>query len=243
MQETIERPGAASTRTGPRWVRRPAAAALVGFLVVLTGGFAAVQALPTRYAATSFITFLPRPDANIAADTVTLVGQKYVVVATSIRTLRAAGARVGSTAADLTTRTTAVLVAGTGNVEVTVTLADRDRAANAANAVVATLVRDAVNDPIVQAEATAPAVAGSAHPTPPRMLLRIASLLAAGLAGALAWTVAAGATRRREAGAAWDGAGDPDGARSTLPTAPHAITPGRGALTAAGNSTRRQDLP
>ena len=196
MQDTIERPSPGNTRAGPGWVRRPATAALAGFLVVLIGGLAVVQVLPTRYAATSVVTFLPRPDANIAADTVALVGQKYVVVATSVHTLTAAGTRVGITAADLTTRTTAVLVTGTGNVEVTVTMASRAQAANAANAVTGTLIRDAANDPIVQAESTSPAVAAAAEVKPPRMLLRVAVILAAGLAAALAWTAIAGATRR-----------------------------------------------
>ena len=196
MQDTIERPSPGNTSAGPGWVRRPATAALAGFLVVLIGGLAVVQVLPTRYAATSVVTFLPRPDANIAADTVALVGQKYVVVATSVHTLTAAGTRVGITAADLTTRTTAVLVTGTGNVEVTVTMASRAQAANAANAVTGTLIRDAANDPIVQAESTSPAVAASAEVKPPRMLLRVAVILAAGLAAALAWTAIAGATRR-----------------------------------------------
>jgi hypothetical protein len=175
--------------------RRPALAAVAAFLTVLTGALLAVQAMPTTYAATSVVSFVPRPTSLMSADTVQLVGQKYVVLATSPITLDAAGVAVGAPTGLLTRATTAVLGAGTGNVAVTVTLADRYGAAVAANAVAGALVRASRSDRLVEGEQTAPAVAATAEPRPARALLRSAGVLAALLAGALAGSAVAGFAR------------------------------------------------
>jgi hypothetical protein len=169
------------------------------FGAVLGGVLAGVQRMPTRYAATSVVSFVPRPNSLTSADTVQLVGQKYVVLATSPVTLDAAGRAVRAPLGLLTGATTAVLGAGTGNVAVTVTLPDRSDAAAAANAVAVALVRASRSDRLVAGEQTAPAVAATAVPKPPRTLLRGAGALAALLAAALTWTALAGLARPREA--------------------------------------------
>ncbi|MEN3356143.1 MAG: hypothetical protein V7637_125 [Mycobacteriales bacterium] len=178
--------------------RRRLAAALSATLLVGAGALATVQLTPPRYAATSVVSFVPRPNLLASADTVQLVGQKYVVLATSPLTLEAAGSALGTPAGPLTGATAAVLGAGTGNVAVTVTLPDRARAADAANAVAAVLVRASRSDQLVEGEQTAPAVPGTAELHPPRLLLRSAAVLAAVLAGLLVWTALAGLVRPRE---------------------------------------------
>jgi hypothetical protein len=179
--------------------RRQLLAAAGAFLAVLAGALAGVQLMSTRYAATSVVSFVPRPSSLTSADTVQLVGQKYVVLATSPITLDAAGAAVGAPLGLLTGATTAVLGAGTGNVAVTVTLPDRSDAAAAANAVAEALVRASRSDRLVEGEQTAPAVAATAEPRPARMLLRGAGGLAAVLAGALTWSALAGLAGPRDA--------------------------------------------
>ena len=90
-----------------------------------------------------------------------------------------------------------VLDAGTGNVEITVEWPERQQAVNAANAVAGVLVRRSAQDQLVIGEATAPAVGSRIEVRPPRMLLLIASGLAAALAAVLAWAVVKARPRLR----------------------------------------------
>jgi hypothetical protein len=177
--------------------RSPAIAAAAVFVAVLAGVLGAVQAMPTRYAATSVVSFVPRPESPASADTVQLVGEKYVVLAGAPATLQAAQQVAGTAVQQLGDATAVELGAGTGNVSITVTLADRDRAVAAANAVAAALVRASAGDRLVSGEQTSPAVPETVRLLPARMLLRAAGLLAAVLAAALAWTAARGRVLRR----------------------------------------------
>jgi hypothetical protein len=171
------------------------------FATVLVGALAAVQQLPTTYAAVSVVSFLPRPETPVGADTVELVGQKYAVLATSPEVLRTAGATLGGRPDDLRAATTAVLGEGTGNLQVTVTLPDRNRAAGAANAVAGALVRASARDELVTGELVSPATGPDAEVRPARMLLRGVGGIAAVLAAALVWAVVAGGRRRERAAA------------------------------------------
>ena len=155
-----------------------------------------IRTLPTTYAAVSVVSFLPRPEAQVPADTVQLVGQKYAVLATSPDVLQQAGTAAGVPAEELRSATTAVLGTGTGNLDVTVTLADPDRAARAANAVTGVLIRASEQDPLAAGELTSRAVGRDAEERPARTLLGGAGLLAAALAAALVWAVVAGGRRR-----------------------------------------------
>jgi hypothetical protein len=166
------------------------------FVTVLLGALGVVRTLPTAYAASSVVSFLPRPDALLGADTVQLVGQKYAVLATSPDVLRSAAAVTGDRPEDLRTATTAVLAEGTGNLRITATLADADRAARAANAVADVLIRASGRDQLVAAELTSRAIGQDAEVRPARMLLRGVGVLAAALAAALAWSLVAGVRRR-----------------------------------------------
>lgn len=176
------------------WAGAVLAAAVFG--AVLLGALGVVQTLPTVYAASSVVSFLPRPDAPLGADTVQLVGEKYAVLATSPDVLRSVGTATGERPEDLRTATSATLAEGTGNLQVTVTLAEPDRAARAANAVAEVLVGTSSRDELVTGERTARAVAEDAEVRPARMLLRGVGLLAAALAAALVWALLAGRRRR-----------------------------------------------
>jgi capsular polysaccharide biosynthesis protein len=186
--------------------RRALLAGVVVFFVLFSGGLAVIRALPTTYAATTVVSLMPRPGSGVGADTVQMAGQKYVVIATSATTLQTAGKAVGLSAQDLSNATSAVLDAGTGNVEVTVEWRDRERAVNAANAVASILVRRSAQDQLVAGEATAPAVGSRTEVKPARALLVIASGLAAALAALLAWAVVkARPARRLTSRRAWSG--------------------------------------
>lgn len=180
--------------------RRAALAGVVVFFVLFSGGLVVIRALPTRYAATTVVSFMPRAGSGVAADTVQMAGQKYAVIATSATTLEAAGVAVGISPGALSDATSAVLDAGTGNVEITVEWRDREQAVNAANAVAGVLVRRSSQDQLVLGEATAPAVGSRTQVTPPRTLLLLASGLAAALAAVLAWAVVKARPRLGRAG-------------------------------------------
>jgi capsular polysaccharide biosynthesis protein len=169
--------------------RRAGLVGVIVFVVLFSAGLAVIRALPTRYAASTVVSFMPRPGSGVAADTVQMAGQKYVVIATSPTTLQTAGNAVGMTADDLADATTAVLDAGTGNVEITVLWRDRQRAVNAANAVAGVLVQRSATDQLVQGEATSLAVGSRAQVKPARALMLVACGLAAALAAVLAWSV------------------------------------------------------
>jgi hypothetical protein len=166
------------------------------FVAVVVAALALVQRLPTTYAAASVVSFLPRPDGPLGADTVQLVGEKYAVLATSPDVLRSVGTVTGERPDDLRAATTAALAQGTGNLQVTVTLADPERAARAANAVADVLVRTSAQDQLVGGELTSRAVPEDAEVRPARMLLRGAGVLAAALLAALVWTIVTGRKRR-----------------------------------------------
>jgi hypothetical protein len=170
--------------------------AVITFLVVLVGVLAGVQLLPTSYAATSIVTVLPRPTSGVGADTVQLIAEKYVVLATANDTMTSAGSVIRTSPQDLVRATVAVLATGTGNIEVTVTLPDRQTAAAAANAVAVGLVSASRQDPLAVVEAVAPAVPASAQSKPARSVLRAAGLLAALLAAVLVFWVLRGGTGR-----------------------------------------------
>ncbi len=169
--------------------RRAGLVGLIVFVALFMAGLGVIRALPTSYAATAVVSFMPRPGSGVAADTVQIAGQKYVVIATAPTTLQTAGNAAGMSADDLADATTAVLDAGTGNVEVTVQWRDRQRAVNAANAVAGVLVQRSAADELVAGEATSPAVGSRAEVKPARALLLVASGLAAALAALLAWAV------------------------------------------------------
>jgi putative inorganic carbon (hco3(-)) transporter len=190
---------------------RAAAATLVAGIAATVVG---VRAVPMTYEATSVVSFVPRPDSTASADTVQLVGEKYAVLATAPRTLRAAGE--GRAAGDAT----AALDPGTGNLRITVSDRDPRAAVAAANAIGSVVVRSAGRDPLVDGELVAPAAA--AVPAPRRKLLGLAGLAVSVLGVVLVLVVS---RRRAEAsrGRAYGGFAAPGAGRPREPESrPHA---------------------
>ena len=172
-------------------------AAILAFVAVLAGTIGGVQTLPTRYSATSVVSFMPRPQTMTSADTLRLLVEKYAVLATSATITQTAGDAMHARADELASATTATLDAGTGNLEVAVAWSSRQQSVDAANAVADALVRRARYDELVEAEVTSPAVASRAVIRPSRPLLRSAGALAAVLVGILMWTLVRGRPARR----------------------------------------------
>ena len=173
--------------------RRPELlAGILAFTSVLAGALTGIQIVPARYAATSVISFMPRPSAMTSADTVQLLSRKYVVLATSATIMQTAGDAIRTRPDELELTTTASLDAGTGNLGITVARPDPEQAVDAANAVAEVLVRRSRYDDLVEAEATSPAVASRVVSRPARLLLRSAAGVGAVLAGILAWTLVRG---------------------------------------------------
>jgi capsular polysaccharide biosynthesis protein len=203
------RPAVAPPRPEPAdaGTTRPAVRlGVAAFLVVLVCSLGGIQLLPPSYAATAVVSFSPRPTAMSTAETVQLVCQKYVVIATSGQTMHAASAMVGLSPEELSTSTTVTLEAGTANVDITVERPDRDAAVAAANAIAEVLVRDAADDPLVTGETTSPALSSRVTTKPARSVLRAAAVIAALLVGVWVLTIRRGRPARSSL---VTGAGDP----------------------------------
>jgi capsular polysaccharide biosynthesis protein len=167
--------------------------AAAGVLAALLSG---IQAWPTTYAATAIVSFTPKPDAAASAEVMQVIGQKYVVIATSGATLQTAAGLVGTDADTLAGSTTATLSAGTGNVTIMVELPDRGQAVRAANTVAQLVVERSSPDALTAAEVTSAALASRARAKPPRALLSAVSVAAAVLLGFLLWFVLNGRAKR-----------------------------------------------
>ncbi|WP_299952257.1 hypothetical protein [uncultured Modestobacter sp.] len=200
-------------------VTRALVAGAVVLLVVLGLGLAALALQPRSATAAASLTVTPRTDAG--ADAAVLLADRYAALADSATTLRTAR----ESSPELSGVTLDELQEGTGvdradrtaAITVRVTLADRDAAVAAANAVVDALVERGADEDLVDvgrgAEATPARV--STAPDAIRWVAVTALLaLAAGLATA---ALAAGSGRRPGRG--------PDPAAAGLPPA----SPGVGA--------------
>jgi capsular polysaccharide biosynthesis protein len=196
---------------------------------VLAGAIAAVSALvgievmPTRYAATSVVSLVPRPTAVTSADTVRLLGKKYVVVATSATIMQRVGDAIGAQPDELLSSTTANLDAHTDNLTITVVRSDRQSAVDAANAVADALVRRSRFDELAQVEVTSPASAGRVEVSPSGPLLRSAGAVGAVIVGVLAWLLVYGRSAWRLRGA-W-----PRGVRQRQPSGDRVLLVAEGA--------------
>jgi capsular polysaccharide biosynthesis protein len=197
MVSDIDRPPATQEGAGAaaRRPRPPLAAGAVVFVLLALAALAVVQRMPTAYAARAVVSVLPRP-GEVSADTVRLVAQKYAVLATSPDVLSSAATAAGEPD-DLDTATAATVATGTGNLDITVTLPNRDRAARAANAIADVLVTDAARDRLITGELTARAVPGGADVKPPRTLLRAAGILGSALFATVVWALLAGRAAAR----------------------------------------------
>jgi O-antigen ligase len=166
--------------------RRAILAGLLAGLLVLGTGLAVIAQQPTRYAATSTVSFAPRSQPAISADIVRLAAGKYAVTAGAKSTLDSAARGNSMTTSQLRDDLAVSVQQETSNVDIQVTAADPADAAGAANAVAATVARKADRDRLISGEVTAPADPDAAKRKPSRTLLMTVAIVAAVLAGG--WT-------------------------------------------------------
>lgn len=160
---------------------------LLAGVIVLVTGLVVIGHLPTRYSATSTISFTPRPKPVSDANVIELIASKYAVVASSTRTVHSAASAAAVTPDRLRDALSVKVQPKTGNLEIAVALGKARQSATAANAIASVVNKAADNDRLVFGEVTARADAEAVQLQPSRSLLRVitvaAALLAAGWAG------------------------------------------------------------
>ncbi len=155
------------------------------------------ERLPNQYEAQAVVTVEPRPDLpTVGADIVAIDGPKYVAYITAPATVRRLAPQLGESESDLESAVEASLAATTGNITITVTLEDPERAAAVAQAFADDLVTFSRRDPVVTAQLIAPPVVPDSPSGPPRRLMEGAALLVAVLVG-VALTTAVERSRPR----------------------------------------------
>ncbi|WP_369139980.1 hypothetical protein [Modestobacter versicolor] len=188
MSTAIETPPRRSTLR--RWWPGVAVAA-----AVLVLGLVALALVPRPATASASLTVTPRTDAG--ADAALLLGDRYTALAGSTGTLRAARdaepALSGTSLEDLAAGTEVRHSTGTATVTVRITLADRDAAVAAANAVVGALVEAGADEELVDVGRGTDATAARADGTDLRRWVLVVLLLAA--AAGLATTALTGSGR------------------------------------------------
>jgi polysaccharide biosynthesis transport protein len=164
-----------------RWRWKPAAliaAAVFGGAVVY------VESLPSEYDGKAVVSIAPRPDvATVGADTVRVVGPKYVAYVEAPSTAQRVATNVGADVGSVEDAVDATIAPDTGNVTITVRMRSARRAAEIANAYAASVEQFSAQDPLLTAQTVAPAVPSSKPAAPPRRLLEAASLLVGLLVG------------------------------------------------------------
>ncbi|RJK97910.1 hypothetical protein D5H78_02785 [Vallicoccus soli] len=165
--------------------RRAVAGVLVA-LAVMAGVAQQVLGQPEEYTSTAVVSFAPRADRQLGADTLEVLSAKYVAYISAPATLRRTAAETGTDAGALQDAVSAVIPPATANLSVSATAADPAEAARLANALGAAVVRQSAVDVNLRADLVAPAVE-PAFPsgTPPRLLLAAGAVVAVA-AGALA---------------------------------------------------------
>jgi polysaccharide biosynthesis transport protein len=146
---------------------------------VFIGTVAYVESLPAVYTGESVVALAPRAiEAGVGADTVLLVAPKYVAFLTSPTTIREQAAVLDESADELEDGLDATIASETGNLMISVTLDDPDRAASAANALARESVAFSAEDELVQADVVVRAIPVARPSGPPRKLLEAAGLAA-----------------------------------------------------------------
>ena len=184
MQET----GPRSRRAAARLVRllgRPLVTGLLAAAAVLAGVAQYVWTQAETYTSVGIVSFAPRGDRQLGADTLEVLSSKYVAYVASPATLVRVAEDSGVSLPDLQEAVDAVIPPATANLSISVTSTDGAAATRLANALSAAVVRQSAVDVNLRADVVAPAVEPD-HPsgTPPTLLLLGGSLVAAAV-GAL----------------------------------------------------------
>lgn len=169
-------------------------------LAIFSGALIYVGSLPNEYSSTSVVSFSPQPGSSAGADEMRLILPKYVAYITSAPVVSGMAPLVGVSASVLTTGLDAQIVTETSTLVVQLTLADPDRAAEAANAVADEIADFARGDALLDAQVVARALTDPDPSGPARNLFAAAGLAVALFAGV---TVAALVERARPRVRTW----------------------------------------
>jgi capsular exopolysaccharide synthesis family protein len=143
-----------------------------------------VETLPNQYESTALIALGPRTRVGASADTVRVVGPKYVEYLTAPSTIEEIAPDVDESPADIAEGVDAELAVDTGNLTITAEMTSPEAAADVANAFADAAVDLADEDRLLTGELLAEALEPAEPSGPPRRLLEAASLLAGLLLGA-----------------------------------------------------------
>jgi tyrosine-protein kinase len=154
-----------------RWKQALVVAALFTFGAVLY-----VESLPAQYDGKALVAISPRPSApSASADTVRVIGPKYVAYVTARSTIATVAPQVGEDPQTLEHAVDAAVPTDTGNMTVTVRLPSPERAARSANAFAERAVEFSATDSLLRAQLVARALPPDEPASPPRRLLEAAA--------------------------------------------------------------------
>jgi polysaccharide biosynthesis transport protein len=152
--------------------------ALLIAAAVFAGAAIYVESLPSEYDGNAVVSIAPRPEvATVGADTVRVVGPKYVAYVEAPSTAQQVSDATGLDAGTLQDAVDASIAPDTGNITITARMRSPDQAAEVANAYAQAVVEFSNDDPLLTATTIAEAVPPSAPAAPPRRLLEAAALL------------------------------------------------------------------
>jgi len=168
---------------------------------VLIGVLLYASSLPTTWRATSTVSFAPRPQAAVGADTVTLLVPAYVAFVRSPATEQAVGTQYSLDATALDRQVDVSVPPTTATMNIAVTGDRPQQVADVANALASAAVAHATQDAILTASVVSKAVPPQVPAGPRRRLLELSGLVGALLLGLLvAAAVERGFPRLRSAG-------------------------------------------
>lgn len=180
MQTRVERSGIRNlTDAVVRrwWLALCVAVPLFAGVVVYT------ERLPSQYEAEAIVAFSPKQGVDVGADVIRLTLPRFTVYATSPQVVDDVAAATGTDPLDVKGALDAKVQTDTANVAISATGTDAEAAQRLADEAAANVVRFAGTDGILQAQVVAAAVAPTAPVGPPRMMIEIAGLFVALLAG------------------------------------------------------------
>ena len=151
---------------------------------LVAGATAYVETLPNQYESQALIALGPRTRVGASADTVRVVGPKYVEYLTAPSTIQEIAPLVDESPADIADGVDAELAVDTGNLTITAEMTSPEAAADVANAFADAAVELSDDDRLLSGELLAEALEPEDPSGPPRRLLEGASLLAGLLLGA-----------------------------------------------------------
>ena len=157
------------------------------FVAVLVGVVLYAYSLPREYTAKAVVALTPRPNTGTSATDVQQLGQKYVAYVTAPSTMRVVAPTVGLSSSTLGNHVSADVATASVDLTVKVQLRSPHQAADAANALAASIVTLADDDKLLTALTVAPATVPTSPSKPRRKLIEgagalVAFLIAIGIA-------------------------------------------------------------